>query len=105
MPAKNSRDAPPPVETCEILEATPAALIAFSESPPPTTETAPDSATALAKATVPLSNVGFDGPRSDIDRDLVGGDRPHRLVCRAGSDFGDDDVIDRQHQLIAKVAE
>ena len=33
--------------------------MAFSESPPPTTESAPDSATALATATVPLSNGGF----------------------------------------------
>src|SRR5438876_6910739 len=53
MPARNSSVAPPPVEICEILSATPAALMAFSESPPPTTETAPDCATALAMATVP----------------------------------------------------
>src|SRR5689334_9713313 len=59
MPARNSSDAPPPVEMCEILPATPADLTAFSESPPPTTDTAPDSATALAIATVPLSNGGF----------------------------------------------
>src|ERR1035437_1587660 len=59
IPARNSSDAPPPVETCEILAVTPAALMAFSESPPPTTLMAPDSATALASATVPLSNGGF----------------------------------------------
>src|ERR1035441_6339939 len=59
IPARNSSDAPPPVETCEILSATPAALMAFSESPPPTTEIAPEVATALARATVPLSNGGF----------------------------------------------
>ncbi len=41
-PARNSSDAPPPVDTCEILSDTPAALIAFSESPPPTTLVAPD---------------------------------------------------------------
>src|SRR5215471_18264190 len=58
-PARNSRDAPPPVETWVILLVTPAALIAFSESPPPTTEVAPESATAFASATVPLSKGGF----------------------------------------------
>src|SRR6185295_15387989 len=59
MPAKNSRVAPPPVDICEILPATPADSTAFSESPPPTTESAPEFATALAIATVPLSNGGF----------------------------------------------
>src|SRR5271165_121283 len=53
MPARNSRDAPPPVETWVILLVTPAALMAFSESPPPTTDVAPEAATALASATVP----------------------------------------------------
>jgi hypothetical protein len=53
IPAKNSNDAPPPVEICEILSDTPADLMAFSESPPPTTDTAPDAATAFASATVP----------------------------------------------------
>ncbi len=33
--------------------------MAFSESPPPTTLTAPDAATALATATVPASNGGI----------------------------------------------
>src|ERR1039457_1466516 len=59
MPARNSSDAPPPVETCVILLVTPAALMAFSESPPPTMETAPDAAIALASATVPASKGGF----------------------------------------------
>src|SRR5579872_1123264 len=59
IPDKNSSEAPPPVEICEILSATPADLMAFSESPPPTTDTAPDPATALASATVPLSKGGF----------------------------------------------
>src|ERR1019366_2770168 len=59
MPDKNASDAPPPVETWLILSATPALLMAFSESPPPTTEIAPDSATAFASATVPLSKGGF----------------------------------------------
>src|SRR6185369_2928900 len=58
-PPRNSSDAPPPVEMWEILSATPADLTAFSESPPPTTLTAPDDATALASATVPLSNGGI----------------------------------------------
>src|SRR4051794_36855681 len=51
IPARNSSEAPPPVETWLIFDVTPAALIAFSESPPPTTLVAPDSATALASAT------------------------------------------------------
>src|SRR5579859_3533327 len=59
IPARNSSDAPPPVEMCEILSATPADLMAFSESPPPTTLTAPEAATAFASATVPLSNGGI----------------------------------------------
>src|SRR5579862_7504764 len=59
IPARNSNDAPPPVEICEILSATPADFTAFSESPPPTTDTAPDAATALASATVPRSKGGF----------------------------------------------
>src|ERR1041385_8767351 len=58
MPERNSSEAPPPVETWLILSVTPADLMAFSESPPPTTEVAPDSATALARATVPRSK-GF----------------------------------------------
>src|ERR1700692_706604 len=59
IPAKNSSDAPPPVEMCEILSATPADFTAFSESPPPTTETALAPATALASETVPRSKGGF----------------------------------------------
>src|ERR1035438_8335612 len=59
IPARNSSDAPPPVETWVILLVTPAALMAFSESPPPTTEMAPEAATALASATVPASKGGF----------------------------------------------
>src|SRR5581483_8904457 len=58
IPARNSSDAPPPVEMWLILSATPAELMAFSESPPPTTLMAPESATAFARATVPLSNGG-----------------------------------------------
>src|SRR5262249_37189298 len=35
-PARNSRGAPPPVEMCVILSATPARVTAEAESPPPT---------------------------------------------------------------------
>src|ERR1700680_509150 len=59
IPARNSSDAPPPVEICEILSATPADFTAFSESPPPTTDTAPEPATAFASETVPRSKGGF----------------------------------------------
>src|SRR5712692_9115948 len=40
-PARNSREAPPPVEMCETLSATPAWCTAATESPPPTIEVAP----------------------------------------------------------------
>src|SRR3974390_2589917 len=59
IPDRNSSEAPPPVETWLILLVTPALLIAFSESPPPTTETAPEFATAFARATVPVSKGGI----------------------------------------------
>src|SRR5258708_40012147 len=41
FPSRNSREAPPPVEMCEILSATPAARTAATESPPPTIEGRP----------------------------------------------------------------
>src|SRR5437879_2882743 len=41
FPSRNSSDAPPPVEMCEILSATPAAFTAATESPPPTIDVAP----------------------------------------------------------------
>src|SRR5207237_9407678 len=54
LPSRNSSEAPPPVEMCEIFSATPAACTAATESPPPTMETAPRLlATARAIATVP----------------------------------------------------
>src|SRR5580698_5541455 len=61
-PAKNSREAPPPVEMCEIFEATPLCSTAATESPPPTIEVAPATeaaATARAIAKVPCANAGF----------------------------------------------
>src|SRR4029077_20849664 len=41
LPAKNSNDAPPPVEMCETLPASPACCTAATESPPPTIDVAP----------------------------------------------------------------
>src|SRR5271167_3099268 len=38
FPSRNSSDAPPPVEMCVILSATPAACTAATESPTPTIE-------------------------------------------------------------------
>jgi hypothetical protein len=47
LPSRNSSEAPPPVEMCVILSATPEAFTAATESPPPTIDTAPGlSATA-----------------------------------------------------------
>ena len=75
-PARNASVAPPPVERCPMRPSAPAARIAASESPPPTTVRAPRScarATAPAIATVPRAKHGFfeqperavpdDGPR------------------------------------------
>src|SRR5439155_27276122 len=58
-PARNSKQAPPPVETCEIRSATPALATAAAESPPPTIETAPESATARAMPSVPAAKASF----------------------------------------------
>src|SRR5919205_69626 len=57
-PARNSSVAPPPVEMCVILSASPACWMAETESPPPTMTVAPfsaASATACASPTVPSS--------------------------------------------------
>src|SRR5882672_3416116 len=59
FPSRNSSDAPPPVETCVSLSSIPAT--AATESPPPTTVTAPffpASTRAFAIARVPASNGG-----------------------------------------------
>ena len=105
---------------------TPADLMAFSESPPPTTETAPESATALATATVPLSKGGISkmpmgpfqmmvladamtsayasmvlGPISTADFAI--GDFGDHFAGRAGFEFGGHHVIDGQHQLGAQI--
>ena len=61
-PPRNSRDAPPPVEMCEIFPATPDWWTAATESPPPTMEVAPRSvaaATAMAMSRVPLAKAGI----------------------------------------------
>src|SRR5207249_4568143 len=59
MPDKNSSDAPPPVEICVILDATPACVTAATESPPPTIDVARDVATARAISSVPWANCGI----------------------------------------------
>src|SRR5207247_7406798 len=59
FPSRNSSDAPPPVETCVSLSSIPAT--AATESPPPTTVTAPffpAAARAFAIAREPASNGG-----------------------------------------------
>src|ERR1700689_1530456 len=59
LPSRNSRLAPPPVEICVIWSATPAWLIAETESPPPMIDVAVRfAATALAIALVPTANRG-----------------------------------------------
>ena len=57
FPSRNSREAPPPVETWLIFDARLNLLTAATESPPPTTETAPfevASATRWATSPVPF---------------------------------------------------
>src|SRR5579871_207937 len=58
LPSRNSSDAPPPVETCDTLLATPAFFTADAESPPPMMVVAPAAvalASASATAIVPLA--------------------------------------------------
>src|SRR5690606_15417177 len=50
LPSMNSSMAPPPVETCVTASARRASLRAATESPPPTTVSAPRSAVAVASA-------------------------------------------------------
>src|SRR5512144_2805171 len=59
LPSRNSRLAPPPVETCVICLATPAFFTALALSPPPMTVVAPDSANIFARANVPSANFGI----------------------------------------------
>src|SRR5271165_1140811 len=60
FPSRNSSDAPPPVEMCEILSATPAAFTAATLSPPPTiVVAAPLSATASAIFLVPFAKASI----------------------------------------------
>src|SRR4029077_13958929 len=64
-PPRNSSDAPPPVEMCEIFPATPDCCTAATESPPPTIDVAPESvafATAFAISSVPWANAGISNP-------------------------------------------
>src|SRR5262245_6635984 len=58
LPSSSSSEAPPPVETQETCPARPSSFSARTESPPPTTEYAGDSATASATAFVPSANGG-----------------------------------------------
>src|SRR5262249_9522329 len=58
LPSRYSSEAPPPVDTCETLLATPAFLTAEAESPAPMTVVAPWEvalASASAMAMVPLA--------------------------------------------------
>src|SRR5207247_8847953 len=58
LPSSSSSDAPPPVETHEILSASPASWTARTESPPPTTVYPSTPATASATAFVPSAKCG-----------------------------------------------
>jgi len=74
LPSRNSREAPPPVETWVILSASLNLLTAATLSPPPTTVIAPRpvaSATSLATASVPFAKASNSntptGPFHTID--------------------------------------
>src|SRR5208283_1910138 len=87
LPSRNSSDAPPPVEMCVILSATPAAFTAATLSPPPTMETAaPFSATASAIFFVPLANASISntpmGPFHTIVRAIA------ISLANSSTDFG-----------------
>src|SRR5262249_43681524 len=61
-PPRNSSEAPPPVEICEILPRTPDWWTPATDSPPPTIDVAPAvvaAATALAISSVPLAKAGI----------------------------------------------
>src|SRR6185295_15590565 len=58
-PARNSREAPPPVETWPMRSSTPACLTAATVSPPPITENPGKAASAWATSRVPASKGGF----------------------------------------------
>src|SRR6266496_1539841 len=88
FPSRNSSDAPPPVETCVSLSSIPAT--AATESPPPTTVTAPffpASTRAFAIARVPASNGGVSntpiGPFQKIV--LARSNRARKSCCVASS--------------------
>ena len=54
MPSKNSKEAPPPVETCVTLSLFPDFAIAEALSPPPTIVVASDFTKEFATSKVPL---------------------------------------------------
>ena len=58
IPSKNSNEAPPPVDICVILSATPDLLTAETLSPPPMMLTAPELAINFATSKVPFAKFG-----------------------------------------------
>src|SRR6185295_10564321 len=64
LPARNSREAPPPVDTWPMRSATPACLTAATVSPPPITEKPGQAASACATSRVPPSKGGFSNTPS-----------------------------------------
>ena len=75
-PPRNSSDAPPPVEMCVILSATPALLIAAIESPPPTI------VVPFTEATAWRDGLGALGELGDLEH-------AHRAVPDHGLRTGD----------------
>src|SRR5882762_2066209 len=87
FPSRNSSDAPPPVETWVSLSSMPAT--AATESPPPTTVTAPffpASTRAFAIARVPASNGGVSNtPIGPFQKIVLARNRRARKSCCVGS--------------------
>ena len=87
LPSRNSSLAPPPVEMCVIWSATPAWLIAVTESPPPMIDVALlFAATAFAMALVPTAKRGNSKTPAGPFHTIV---RPFAIICSiAATDFG-----------------
>src|SRR6185436_15663857 len=89
LPSRYSSDAPPPVETCDTLLATPAFFTADAESPPPMIVVAPDAvalASASAIAIVPFAVASISNTPTGPFHTMVFA--PSRIFVNASTDSG-----------------
>src|SRR5262249_9836656 len=87
-PSRNSSDAPPPVETCVTASVFPARASAATESPPPTSVTPRQVASASAIAIVPwLKGVELEDAHGPVpEHGLRSGDLRGVALRRLGAD-------------------